>query len=180
MASSVPEFTDRPSLKLYTAKQHFDRLRDLHNTKGSIVASEARLQAEIEIDEFFYQLVSAKDALLREINKKLRLGISLKDVDGGEVNSRLKLISREHIMAEINQMNNKDNWLWLVNEFHNISKHRELIGKDIVAVVPPGKITKVALRHPETDKPMEQDVFDYLSECLKLIEGLVAVRKKIS
>jgi hypothetical protein len=177
MGSSVPEFTDRPSLKLYAAKQHLDRLRELHNNKGSIVASEARLQAEIEIDEFFYQLVSAKDALLQEINRKLGLRLLPEEVNCEKINAELKRISRHDLMKAINQITNEKSWLWEVNQFHNISEHRELIGKEIVVVTT--KVTKVSLHHPKTHKAVG-DVFDYLPDSLKKMERLVAdVRSKI-
>jgi hypothetical protein len=67
--------------------------------------------------------VSAKNALLQEINQKLQLRLSLKDVNTEKMNSRLKDKSREDVMAESNHVSSKGDWLWLVNEFHDISKH---------------------------------------------------------
>ena len=52
MPSTFPKLTDRPSLKLYTAKIAFTDIRYLHDTKGSLVSSEARLPTEIEIYDF--------------------------------------------------------------------------------------------------------------------------------
>jgi len=71
--------------------------------------------------------VSAKNALLQEINQKLQLRLSLKDVNTEKMNSRLKDKSREDVMAESNHVSSKGDWLWLVNEFHDISKHRRLV-----------------------------------------------------
>ncbi len=151
-----------------------DRLKELQENKASTVSSEARLLAEIEIDEFFYQLVSAKDALLQEINQKLQLILSLKDVNTEKINSRLKDQSREDVMAKINRVGSEGNWLWLVNEFHNISKHRQLVAVN-------DKITKVALYRPDTEKAMYKDILDYLPDWLKKLERLVAdIRSKIS
>lgn len=133
-----------------------DRLKELQENKASTVSSEARLLAEIEIDEFFYQLVSAKDALLQEINQKLQLILSLKDVNTEKINSRLKDQSREDVMAKINRVGSEGNWLWLVNEFHNISKHRQLVAVN-------DKITKVALYRPDTQR--KQCIKIYLTIC---------------
>ena len=77
MPLTLLELTDRPSLKPYTAKQHLDRLKDFQESKGSIVSSEARLPAEIEIDAFF-PVGECKNALLQEINQKLQLRLLLK------------------------------------------------------------------------------------------------------
>lgn len=71
--------------------------------------------------------MSAKNALLQEINQKLQLRLSLKDVIIEKMNSRLKDKSREDVMAESNHVSSKGDWLWLVNEFHDISKHRRLV-----------------------------------------------------
>jgi hypothetical protein len=71
--------------------------------------------------------VSAKNTLLQEINQKLQLRLSLKDVNTQKMNSRLKDKSREGVMAESNHVSSKGDWLWLVNEFHDISKHGRLV-----------------------------------------------------
>lgn len=71
--------------------------------------------------------MSAKNALLQEINQKLQLRLSLKDVNTEKMNSRLKDKSREDVMAESNHVSSTGDWLWLVNEFHDISKHMRLV-----------------------------------------------------
>jgi hypothetical protein len=48
-------------------------------------------------------------------------------VNTEKMNSRLKDKSREDVMAESNHVSSKGDWLWLVNEFHDISKHRRLV-----------------------------------------------------
>jgi hypothetical protein len=122
-------------------------------------------------------MVSAKYALLQEINRKLGLGLLPEEVNGEKINTELKRNTRHDIMKAINQITNEKSWLWEVNQFHNISKHRELIGKEIVSVNT--KITKVSLHHPKMHKAME-DVFDYLPDSLKKMERLVAnVRSKL-
>lgn len=76
------------------------------------------------------------------------------------MDSRLKDKSREDVMAESNHVSSKGDWLWLVNEFHDISKHRRL-------VVVNQKNTKVALYLPDTGRAMYKDILDYLPDWLK-------------
>ncbi len=69
--------------------------------------------------------------------------------------------------------------LWVVTEFSNHSKHRRLIKKRIVSV--DGKITKVSLIYPHTNRRMKKPAIDYLDDSYKRIEMLQeTVRKKIA
>jgi hypothetical protein len=126
MPLTLLELTDRPSLKPYRAKQHLDRLKDLQESKGSIVSSEARLPAEIEIDAFF-PVGECKKCFAPGNKSKITTKTTLKDVNTEKMNSRLKDKSREDVMAESDHVSSKGDWLWLVNEFHDISKHRRLV-----------------------------------------------------
>lgn len=97
-----------------------------------------------------------------------------------KINCRLRIKSRQDVLVKVNPMSKRGTRLWLINEFHNVSKHQELITKEIVVIVPPGKITKVALLHPVIRKPMRQEIIDYLTSCLKMMENVIAdARSKI-
>jgi hypothetical protein len=66
---SYPEpLNIRVHFKLNAARRHLDNLIRLEDSAGSLASSEVRIEAEEHIDEFLYQLVGVKDALLQEIN----------------------------------------------------------------------------------------------------------------
>lgn len=59
---------DRPRFKLYSAGRHLYNLKSLEQKYNSIVAAEARIQTEIEIDCFLAEIIEAVAALLAQIN----------------------------------------------------------------------------------------------------------------
>lgn len=70
----------------------------------------------------------------------------------------------------------EDDPLWLVNELHNHSKHRNLIGQAIVIVTT--RLLRASLINPRTGEGMRTDdgrrilAIDYLEESYRRIEKL--------
>ena len=83
-------------------------------------------------------------------------------------------------------MSNEDNPLWLVNELHNHSEHRAMVGWGILVV--DGESVIVSLNDPRTDGDVIRDgqgrrisIIQYLEESYTNIEKLQkTVRDKIS
>jgi hypothetical protein len=116
----------RVHFKLNAARRHLDNLRRLEDRVGSLASADVRLEAEMEIDECLYHLISVKDALLQEINSELHLGLAERDVTLRAINTELNQrgADAKDITKEIDDMvSDEDNPLWLVNELHNHSKH---------------------------------------------------------
>jgi hypothetical protein len=182
---------DRGDYKLKAARRHLDNLRQVEAAAGSLVSSNDRMHVEMEIDEFLYQLIGVKDALLQEINCEFHLGIALDKVGIGEVNRELyqKRPDARDVTEEIcSMLSAPQNSLWLVNYFHNHSKHRTIIGKAINMVIGGSKegIT-VAFIDPRTNSPLrtnegkQKPIIEYLEESYAGIEELQKiVRDKIS
>jgi hypothetical protein len=153
-------------------------------------SSNVRMDAEIEIDELLYQLVGVKDALLQEINCKFNLGLEQRKVELDTINEQLKQEYGEavakDITIEIRRMTSyREDPLWLINELHNLSKHRAMIGMAISIVV--GGKTSTSLIDPRTGQGMQTNegkqkpIIEYLEESYTEIEELQKkVRDKIS
>ena len=192
-SSNFDPLNNRGNFKLSAARKHLDNLRHLEaNSQGrSLASSGARLQAEMEIDEILYYMIGVKDALLQEINSELQLGLILKDVKLETVNEQLnqKRPEARDVTKEIcNMVSNEGNPLWLVNELHNYSKHRAMIGMAIVFQVNDGvgDLNRPPLIDPRTGVPMRDDngiaipIIEYLAGSLTTIEVLQkTVREKI-
>jgi hypothetical protein len=184
---NLPE--NRGDYKLKAARRHLDNLIRLEDTAGSLAAGKVRIEAEEDIDEYLYHLIGVKDALLQEINNELHLDLAQRDASLGAINIKLnqKGADARDITREIDDMlSNEHNPLWLVNELHNHSKHRNLIGQAIV--IENGRLARASLIDPRTGEEMRaaNDVrmrilaTFYLEESYTGIEDLQrTVREKI-
>lgn len=61
------------------------------------------------------------------INDKLNLGLQIGEVSLGQTNSNLNLINKGNLLDEVKRINDKDCWLWLLNELRNHSIHRKML-----------------------------------------------------
>ena len=143
-----------------------------------------KMQREMELDEILYYLVGVKDALLQEINSKFKLGLAQRDVDEETVNTYLKSKrgrnAARDILSDIFSMTScKTHALWLINDLHNQSEHRDTLKKQLTTV--DGEIRKPALidtRTPDEDAIRRDDndeqipVIDYLQQSYTLIVDL--------
>jgi hypothetical protein len=180
-SSSYDPLNNRVDFKLHGARTHLHNLKRLHSFDESSMLSYNRLQAEMEIDEILYYLVGVKDALLQEINHRFNLGLGLRKVEIDTVNEQLKQkygdIVAKDILIEIRRMtSSRDDSLWLINECHNYSKHREMLGMAITMVI--GGPTNISLIDPRTGQGMRRDdrtqkpPVEYLEESYMEIEEL--------
>ncbi len=146
---------NRVHFKLNAARRHLDNLIRLEDRAGSLASAKVRIKAEEDIDECLYHLIGVKDALLQEINSKLNLGLAQRDVNLVAINKELgkRGANARDITREIDDMlSNEHNPLWLVNELHNHSKHRNLIGQAIV--IENGRLARASLIDPRSGEEM--------------------------
>lgn len=187
--SSSNLLENRGDFKLYAARRHLENLKQLEHEHGSLVSSNIRIDAEIELDEFFYHLVGVKDALLHEINREFKLHIKPRDVAFDNVHAKLK--NKKGLSANVpnilmqdltkmqfhRKKKGRQHSLGIVIEFNNHSKHRAMIKKHIVFS---GR-TIVSLRYPNTNRRMKKPFIDYLDDSYTRVERLQKiVRKKIA
>lgn len=184
---------NRIDFKLHAASRHLENLKQLELEHESLTSNNIRIDAEIELDEFFYHLVGVMDALLHEINREFNLGIKQKEVKIDRITTELQLkkgaVIAKIMTQDIRNMQSikqklkrkqRQHPLWLISEFNNHSKHRAMIGKAIVAHEGVG-VTKISLINPQTRRKMKKPIIDYLDESYKRIERVQKkVRKKIA
>jgi hypothetical protein len=65
-------------------------LKQLERRAGSLVSNDIRIDAEIELDEFFYHLVRVTDALLHEINRDFNLRVKQREVTIDSITTKLQ------------------------------------------------------------------------------------------
>lgn len=168
--------TDRPKFKLYVAQQHLNSLKSLEARHVSIVSAKAVLAAEIEMDGFLLQVVSAVDSLLAEINEKLDLGLPINLVDFAHVQSALSAKTKKiDLLSELDSARQHGMWFWELTELRNYSIHGPLIPR--LAVVRDSYQTRVYFRKKPADpidsQPMELEVIPYFEQCLSKVEALI-------
>jgi hypothetical protein len=182
------ELNNRVHFKFNAARRHLDNLMRLEIDAGSLAVSEVRVEAEQGIDECLYQLIGVKDALLQEVNAQLNLGIPPRKVSLETMNPELdkRGADARDIIKEIKSMvSDQSDPRWLINELHNHSKHRGVIGQAINVV--DGTLDRASLIDPRTGQGMRRPVdgtrilaIDYLEESYASIEELQrTVRNKI-
>jgi hypothetical protein len=117
----------------------------------------------------------------------LRLGLAQRDVTLGTINRELNQrgSNAKDITKEMDNMVSEADPLWLINELHNHSKHRNLIGQAINIIN--GRLDRASLINPRTGEGMRTAdgrrffAIDYLEQSYTRIEELQrTVRNKIS
>jgi hypothetical protein len=181
------ELNIRVHFKLNAARRHLDNLVQLEQREGSLAQAVVRIEAETDIDECLYHLIGVKDALLQEINTELRLGLDQRDVTLAAINAALNQrgTKAKAITKEIDDMISvKHDPRWLINELHNHSKHRNLIGQALN--MQDGVLQRSSLIDPRTGQGMKTEdgrrilTIAYLEDSYTRIEDLQkTVREKI-
>lgn len=172
--------SNRTDFKLAVCDIHLKRLKEIEEDTGALSSAVGIGESEKELDEFLYQIMTVKDSLLQEINEKvLGLKIPIKKVTLTTVNIELARCCKSYITNDINQI--CKHWLSLLNEFHNHSKHRKMISREIIGIINEnlnqGTTTssiRTKLIDPRTDKAHEEDAIPYLENRLTEMKTLVS------
>ena len=173
--------SNRVDFKLAVCHIHLESLKQIDKETGSLSSSEGTGEAEKELDEFLYQIITAKDSLLQEINEKLGLKIPIREVTLGAINHELVRCGKSNVTNDLNQICNPQHWLWLLNEFHNHSKHRKMISRAVSVGIAENVNTgessssvQTRLINPVTQKPSDVDAVSFFDDMLKNMEKLVS------
>jgi hypothetical protein len=175
--------SDRVMFKLFAAKRHLDKLKEIYSIYGSIMGT-GRLDAEMEIDCYFAQIIGAKDSLLVQISEKLGLAIPLREICIDSVYDNLKTIKKEHLLVDLKMASKKGSWFWLLNELRNHSIHRAMISKRVKTQIHEDVNTDTSrsdkpeiyfLVNPLDNykSPMSKQVIPYLEESIQQMKDLI-------
>jgi hypothetical protein len=104
------------------------------------------------LDCFFFEIISAKDLFLQEINDKYQLGLPRDDATKipklkRQLNDRATLESDSLIWPRLleviksieKKLCEKGSWLWTLNNYRNSATHRDLLHIGFEAEIPAGK-----------------------------------------
>ncbi len=154
---------DRISFKLYACEQHLKNLKHIESKYGSLDSTQVRINAEIEIDAFLYQMIGTVDSLLFKINDKFRLNISFDKIEMDKVRSGLlSETKRIGLVVDLDKANQHGNWYWMIKELRNYSLHGSLISDQALELAPNFKT------HIEVIPYFEQS----LNHLKKLVENI--------
>ena len=172
------------TFKLQATEFFLDSLRALGEGREHL---NARFQADVLVDVFLYEAMSAVDSLLQDINRELKLGLDAKDVRLKAIIDKIRVKTSKGAikltmtdMCDLNDLYTAGHWLSDLRELRNHSVHQRLLSRAITFDLP-DDIVEVYLEKPwipngRTKKP----VIPYLEEQLGKLKALVTdVRGKL-
>jgi len=101
--------------------------------KGLAYVPSSKQQAmRANLDGFFFELISAKDFFLQEINNNYELGLQKGDATiFAKLKARLGLKRYNKALAVVEsiekEVSEKNTWQWKINNYRNSATHRELL-----------------------------------------------------
>lgn len=173
--------SDRTKFKLRAAEYHLDQLKEIDKKYRNILID--RINAEIQIDCYFAQIIGAKDSLLVQINEKENLGLQLDEVNLKTLNTKLN--NKKDILEELNRLSSdKESWYWLLNELRNHSIHRAMLNKNVSMhiIENVNENTSMSMKpvvsflvNPldKEKKPMDKPAIQYPEESLQSMKELI-------
>ena len=163
---------DSVSKKLKMAQCFLDNLKGLANDAGGFahIGSSKRIEADANLDGFFFELISAKDFFLQEVNRKLKLGLKSKEVSEDSLLRRNMPQSAEEQVKKIkDKLSDDSTWLWRINNYRNCATHRWLFQRGFVASSEAERVKVYLFRDP--DKPekgnSDMEIIPYCEGALK-------------
>ncbi len=177
---------DRIEFKLYAAKQHLNKLKEIANVYGEISKSDARIDIEIEVDCFLLQLIGAVDSLLFQINHRLDLGIPTDHVNFATVQSALNAKTKNiDLLSALDSARQQGNWYNILSGLSNQSVHSTFLEKVISAhdFTPKNKQLHFLDRKREFegnsfDHIVDREVVPYLEKSLQQVRELISSIKE--
>lgn len=168
---------NRTDFKLLAASCHLERLKQIRNKAGGV----GHFKAQVAIDGLLAELIGAKDSLLHEINRELKLELSRRDAtDLQRIKKRLirKRLNSRTILKEISDIY-RSGWLWQLNNYRNYSIHEDIIQRHIIAGQP--HIIHFRFKNPEDPTSgLGPEIVSYFEKTLERMRLLVKnVRQEV-
>ena len=118
--------------KLERATYFLNNLKALAGDAGGFPYITKRQEMRANLDGCFFEIVSAKDFFLQGINGHYELGLrKQKATDIAQLKMRLERKSESKALEIVEsiktQLDERDGWLWQLNNYRNSATHRELL-----------------------------------------------------
>jgi len=165
---------DSVSKKLEMARYFLDNLKSLAEEAGGFayIQSSKRIETDANLDGFFFELISAKDFFLQEINDKYEA-----EVPGKCPNMEKALLNAdvlpEHVKSQVMRikglLSDPNSWLWRLNNYRNCATHRQLIHRYYTANLPTKEVKSYLLRDPDepSSGPLDMEIIPYCEKSLE-------------
>lgn len=127
---------DSVSKKLEAARYFLNNLKSLAEEAGGFahVESSKRIEADANLDGFFFELISAKDFFLQEVNKKFNSCLESKKVsEDNLLFLNIPQNAKEQVKKIKDKLSDDSTWLWRINNYRNVATHRRLFQRGFVA-----------------------------------------------
>ena len=132
--------SDKITFSTYVAEKFLQKI----STDMELI-DEDRVKFQIVVEGFLYFMIGARDALLQNINKELKLGLKVKKVNLQNILLRLQKMPTNnsnlwHVFDLLNNClqeyntsdyNREKSWLWELNTLRNRIAHTNIISKNI-------------------------------------------------
>lgn len=142
----MTQFRERTNQKLGYAEIHFEELKNYQNAMSNDDWENAHQES------YFYQLSSAVEGLLHEINSGYSLNLRLNQVKWEKVKSSLKSTNQSSPAFNLidSLRNDRQSWLSQLFEWRNHGIHRSRVGK--MVHVSTWQIVDNEFKDPRTNK----------------------------
>ena len=158
--------------KLKMAQYFLDSLKTMADDAGGFahVESSKRIEADANLDGFFFELISAKDFFLQEVNKKFNSCLESKKVT--EDNLLLLNIpqsSKEQVKKIKEKLSDDSTWLWRINNYRNVASHRRLFPRGFVASSKTKRVKVYLFKNPDEPQGgnLDIEIIPYCEGALK-------------
>lgn len=134
MSTSAPPpielLGDRIKFKEYATDRKFNELKNIFPSQSPI-DFETRVKCEIAIECLLAHLIGIRDAILTRINKKLQLGIVLREISVNRVYDELDKTGRGNLIKNLKGLQDRNNpidwWLLDLIDLRNAGTHNNIL-----------------------------------------------------
>jgi hypothetical protein len=130
------------------------------------------------LEAFFFELISAKDFFLQELNDKYALGLERDEATRIELIKRCLSCKRyspelEVIRSIEKEMSNQNSWFWKLNNYRNSATHRELLSLGYEASTDFDHVHAYLFEDPEdiSKGNMRTEVIPYCEQSLDAVKN---------
>jgi hypothetical protein len=159
--------TDRTSFKLHACREHLRILKDIELNHNDLTLNDVRMNVEIEVDSFLYQMIGTVDSLLFKINDKFGLMIPSDRIEIDKIQSALSAETKSiDLLNDLDKANQHGNWYWTIKQLRNYSLGNSLISQQAFEEL--SDYTKSIMK-----------IIPYFEQSLQYLENLIdSIRKR--
>jgi hypothetical protein len=156
--------TDRISFKLHACREHLRNLKDIELNHNDLTSNYVRMNVEMEIDSFLYQMIGTVDSLLFKINDTFGLMIPSDRIEIDKIQSALSAETKSiDLLNQLDNANQYGNWYWAIKQLRNYS-----LGNSLIAPQAPEVLANYTKTNTKIIPYLEQSL-DYLEELIESI-----------